>query len=346
MKQLLKVKVGSHAFGTNIETSDEDFLEVHQCSNEETLGFNYKDELQFTKDHKSFELKKFLWLLIKANPNCLEMLFSDESNIIYKDPSLNWLFENRDMFITKECLKTFGNYAISQIEKATALDKKANWEKNRVTRKTPLDFCYVLLEKENTISVTKWFAELQNHGYVNATPDYIGLSSVNNFPDIYSMYLLKENGGIIGENSNDIQLRNIPKDAKHLGYMRFDRNAYSTSCKDFREYTEWLSKRNTQRYTWDQGKISYDLKNIMHCRRLLNVALEIAEEGTFTVLRPEAKDLIEIRRGNVKIEDIMKGLEDDKNKILEYFKTSKLSEKVDQKLIEDYLIKMRNSYEK
>ena len=79
MKQLLKVKVGSHAFGTNIETSDEDFLEVHQCSNEETLGFNYKDELQFTKDHKSFELKKFLWLLIKANPNCLEMLFSDES---------------------------------------------------------------------------------------------------------------------------------------------------------------------------------------------------------------------------------------------------------------------------
>ena len=43
MKQLLKVKVGSHAFGTNIETSDEDFLEVHQCSNEETLGFNYKD---------------------------------------------------------------------------------------------------------------------------------------------------------------------------------------------------------------------------------------------------------------------------------------------------------------
>ena len=96
MKQLLKVKVGSHAFGTNIETSDEDFLEVHQCSNEETLGFNYKDELQFTKDHKSFELKKFLWLLIKANPNCLEMLFSDESNIIYKDPSLNWLFENRD----------------------------------------------------------------------------------------------------------------------------------------------------------------------------------------------------------------------------------------------------------
>lgn len=80
----------------------------------------------------------------------------------------------------------------------------------------------------------------------------------------------------------------------------------------------------------------------MHCRRLLNVALEIAEKGTFTVLRPEAKDLIEIRRGNIEIEDIMKGLENDKNKILEYFKSSKLSETVDQKLIENYLIEMRN----
>jgi hypothetical protein len=79
----------------------------------------------------------------------------------------------------------------------------------------------------------------------------------------------------------------------------------------------------------------------MHCRRLLNVALEIAEKGTFTVLRPEAKDLIEIRRGNIKIEDIMKGLEDDKNKILKFFEFSKLPEKIDQKLIEDYLIKMR-----
>jgi len=340
MKQLLKVRVGSHAFGTNIETSDEDFLEVHQCSNEETLGFNYKDELQFTKDHKSFELKKFLWLLIKANPNCLEMLFSDESNIIYKDPSLNWLFENRDMFITKECLRTFGNYAISQIEKATALDKKANWEKEKTVRKFVIDFCYVLIDKEKSMPFSKWLDKIGYHSLD------IGLSSLNNFPDIYSMYYMFRKGGVCTCNSNDVKLTSIDPNAKHLGYMRFDRNAYSTHCKDFREYTDWLSKRNTQRYTWNQDKISYDLKNIMHCRRLLNVALEIAEEGTFTVLRPEAKDLIEIRRGNVKIEDIMKGLEDDKNKILEYFKTSKLSEKVDQKLIEDYLIKMRNSYEK
>ena len=172
MKQLLKVRVGSHAFGTNIETSDEDFLEVHQCSNEELFGFNYNDELQFTKDHKSFELKKFLWLLIKANPNCLEMLFSDEKNIIHKDPSLNWLFENRDIFITKECLRTFGNYAISQIEKATALDKKANWEKEKTIRKSVIDFCYVLIGEGKSMPLLKWLDKIGYHSLD------IGLSSL------------------------------------------------------------------------------------------------------------------------------------------------------------------------
>jgi predicted nucleotidyltransferase len=339
MKQLLKIRVGSHAFGTNIETSDEDFLEVHQCDNEELFGFNYRDELQFTKDHKSFELKKFLELLLKANPTTLEMLFSDESNIIYKDESLNWLFENKEMFVTKQSLQTFGNYAISQIQKATALDKKANWEKNRVIRKTPLDFCYILLDKEESVKIKDFFEITDD---IILTTKYWGLSNINNFPDCYSMYYFKDgNAGFISEDSNELQIRNIPKELSKKYTLRFDRNAYSTHCKDFREYTEWLSKRNTQRYTWDQGKISYDLKNIMHCRRLLNVALEIAEKGTFTVLRPEAKDLIEIRRGNIKIEDIMKGLEDDKNKILKFFEFSKLPEKIDQKLIEDYLIKMR-----
>lgn len=340
MKQLLKVRVGSHSFGTNIETSDEDFLEVHQCNNEEIFGFNYKDELQFSKDHKSFELKKFLELLLKANPTVLEMLFSDESNILYKDESLNWLFDNKQLFVTKECLKTFGNYAISQIQKATALDKKANWEKNRVTRKTPLDFCYILLDKEESVKLKDFF-EIKDDSIV--TTKYWGLSNINNFPDCYSMYYFKDgNAGFISENSNELQIRNIPKELPKKYTLRFDRSGYSTSCRDFKEYQEWLEKRNTQRYTWNQGKISYDLKNIMHCRRLLNVALEIAEKGTFTVLRPEAKDLIEIRRGNIEIEDIMKGLENDKNKILEYFKSSKLSETVDQKLIENYLIEMRN----
>jgi predicted nucleotidyltransferase len=350
MKQLLKVRVGSHAFSTNIETSDEDFFEVHQCSNDEIFGFNYRDELQFTKDHKSFELKKFLELLLKANPTTLEMLFSDERNIIYKDPSLNWLFENKEMFVTKQSLQTFGNYAISQIQKATALDKKANWEKERIVRKDILDFCFVNIENGKSKSIKQF---LFNKGYKQSD---IGLSSIPHMKNTYYMFLpknyfddFKSNfKGIVKnpDNSNMLSLSSIPKDSISIGLLYFNLESYQSHCKDYKEYKEWLSKRNTQRYTWDQGKISYDLKNIMHCRRLLNVALEITEKGTFTVLRPEAKDLIEIRRSNVKIEEVMRNLENDKNKILESFKSSRLPERVDQKLIEDYLIKMRNNYEK
>ena len=58
------------------------------------------------------------------------MLFSDESNIIYKDESLNWLFENKQLFITKQCLQTFGKYAISKIKKSSECNQYNDYSEN------------------------------------------------------------------------------------------------------------------------------------------------------------------------------------------------------------------------
>jgi hypothetical protein len=84
------------------------------------------------------------------------MINVPEECIIYKHPVLDELFENRDKFLTKKCKHSFGGYAVQQIKKAKGLDKKMNWEKGRVVRKTPIDFCYVYLGNEQTIPLRNW----------------------------------------------------------------------------------------------------------------------------------------------------------------------------------------------
>lgn len=335
MKALLNIMVGSHAYGTNIESSDIDRKMVHQCSNEEVFLFDYRPQLEYDKDTVSFEIKRFLELLVNANPNILELLFTADKFILYKDPLIQPLFERRHMFLTKKCFESFGHYAIAQVKKATAFDKKINWEKDRVSRKDVLDFCYLLKDKENAVHFKK-----SSHF---SNQSQLGLAKVNNFPDIYSMYFIGENGGIVSEGSNEVQLRSIPKDAQFLCYLRFDRSAYSTHCKDYREYQSWLASRNTSRYTWDLKSHVYDMKNLMHCRRLLDMAIEIGETNDLTIYRSNKDFLLDIRRGNVDVKQLVDDINADQEKLKNLFTTSTLPSKVDMNFINDFLVDLRKS---
>lgn len=334
-RKLLEVIVGSKAYGTNIESSDIDLKMVHQCSNEELFLFNYRPQIEYDKDTVSYEIKRFLELLMGANPNILELLFTDSAFIPYIDSRMNPLFENRLVFLTKKTFQSFGQYAITQIRKATALDKKINWEKERITRKGVLDFCYILIEKEKSCPFNKSpYADMQER---------LGLAKVNNFPDMYAMYELEDDGGIIEERSNDVQLRSIPKGSKFLSYIRFDKNAYSMHCKDYKEYLNWLENRNTNRYTWDIKKQVYDMKNLMHCRRLLDMALEIGESGNLTIFRPNRAYLLDIRMGNVDVNDLFISIKTDQEKLYQLFEASQLPEEVNKDFINDFLIGIRKS---
>ena len=242
--------VGSHLYGTNKEGSDVDIRGIYIQPTEQILANGYIEQISdSTNDTTFYEIGRFLNLACNANPNILELLHREDKYIIYKNPVWDEYVSNYDIFLTKELQKTFLGYAYSQIQKAKGLNKKVNWDKSKMVRKTPLDFCYVLIDRELSVPFNKWCE------VTHITQNYIGLASVNNFPDVYSMYNIgSEHGGIIGEDSNDVQFRSISKDAKYLRYMRFDRNAYSTHCKDYREYTEWLEKRNPLRYA-DNAKV-------------------------------------------------------------------------------------------
>ena len=184
-KPLYLVIRGSHAYGTNIETSDVDYAGVFIQSIEDILGNTYKEQINDdTNDIVIYEIRRFLELLGSNNPTVLELLNTPEDCVIYKDPIFDMVLENSADFITKICAKSFGGYAKQQISKAKGQDKKQNWEKDKVTRKDVLDFVYVI-EGEKSIPWKVWN---QYKGNKKCEEKFIGAVNVPNARDVYTLY--------------------------------------------------------------------------------------------------------------------------------------------------------------
>ena len=340
MKTIYRVIVGSQSYGTNVEGSDIDYKGVYAQDTDELIGFGYKEQINTNKDDTSFEIRRFLELLETANPTVLEMLFSPEDCIVEKHPAFDILIENRHKFLTKKCLFSFGGYAIAQIKKAKGLDKKMNWEKDRVTRKNPIDFVYAYVDGK-TIPILQFLKK----NYLNQ--ELCGLVALDHFRDCYALYHdysgdLKYSG-IVEENSNEVRLSSVPKDQSPLTVVYYNKDGYTMHCKDYKEYTDWMKNRNTQRYVdlanHDQ---QIDGKNLLHCRRLLDMAIEIAQTGNINVRRPNAEYLLKIRRGQVSLDEIIENAEKDIKSLDDIYKNSNLPDKVDKEFVNKLLLEIRH----
>ena len=71
-------------------------------------------------DAVSYEIRKLCRLLMKSNPNVIEMLWVDESKVIYNTVWGRQLRSCRDLFATKAVYHSFTGYAYSQLKKMGA----------------------------------------------------------------------------------------------------------------------------------------------------------------------------------------------------------------------------------
>ncbi len=84
-----------------------------------------------------------------------------------------------------------------------------------------------------------------------------------------------------------------------------------------------------------------DGKNMMHCRRLLEMAKEIGEGKGINVHRENAQYLISIRKGEVDLQSLIDNAESDIKEIEKIFNNSNLPESVDDNLIDSILVSIR-----
>lgn len=332
---------GSRAYGTNLPTSDTDIKGIFILPEEDFYGLNYIEQISNeSNDIVYYELKRFVELLIRNNPNVMEMLNSPEDCILHKHP----LFDQLDpaLFLSKLCKQTFAGYAMTQVQKARGLNKKIVNPVESERKEVP-DFCYIT-DDGNTLSLKKW---LQIN---NLVQENCGLVNLNHLRNMYALYY--DNTGDLGfkgiiqkETSNEVSLSSVPKEMKPKTYLYFNREGYSSYCKDYREYWEWVEKRNDERYqnTLQHGK-NYDAKNMMHTIRLLEMAEDIALQKKIIVRRPNREYLLQIRRGEFSYEELV-ALADQKIYGIEsLFAASDLPEQPDLRIANQLLISLRRQW--
>jgi hypothetical protein len=84
-----------------------------------------------------------------------------------------------------------------------------------------------------------------------------------------------------------------------------------------------------------------DGKNMMHCRRLMDMAREIAEGKGIIVRRPNAEELLDIRKGKIDLKTLIDHVESEIKEVDHLFNESTLPEFVDKNHVEQLLIKIR-----
>jgi predicted nucleotidyltransferase len=307
---LFEVISGSKSFGLNTPTSDTDIKGVFYLPKEQLYGLHYIPQISNeTNDEVYYELGRFVELLLKNNPNILEILASPADCVLYKHPLMESLV--LEDFLSKLCKDTFAGYAMTQIKKARGLKKKIVNPMAK-ERKSLLNFCHVLsigTGRDLSVQVQEW---INDHNLISSQ---IGLSKLSHIKDMFVMYydasaVLGYRGIVKNELSNEVSLSSIPKGAQKVAYLYCNLEGYSKYCKEYAEYWDWIAKRNEERYQTNQqhGK-NYDSKNMMHTIRLLQSAVQILATGNLNIKVSNREELLAIKSGAMEYEALLQKAE-------------------------------------
>lgn len=336
---LLECISGSKAYGLSTPKSDTDIKGVFALSKKDFYGLEYTEQVNNeSNDEVYYELKRFIDLLTKNNPNILELLATPVDCILFKHPVIEKI--KPELFLSKLCKQTFAGYAESQIKKAKGLNKKIV---NPIAeeRKSILDFCYIV-RGQGSSKLNSW---LERTGYKQ---EDCGLVNIPHMREVYSVFHKSQltegffKGIVSGPDAFDVSLSSVPIGLEPVAIMSFNKDGYSKYCKDYKSYWQWVDKRNDERYenTIEHGK-NYDAKNMMHTFRLLNMAEEIAKEGKINVRRHDREFLLKIRSGEFEYDALVEMANEKVQQIENWFDNSDLPNEPDLQKANDLLFQLR-----
>ena len=336
---LFDTVAGSHAYGTAIAGSDEDRRGVFVAPADFLLGL---DSIEQVADERSdqvyYEVGRLVGMLLKNNPNALELLAMPEDCVRFRHPLYQLL--RPELFLSKLCARTFGEYAMGQIRKARGLNKKiVNQQPEQ--RKGLLEFCHVP-EGQGSVPLLEWLAVR------SYDPQHCGLTAVQRAAGMFAVYHDTCGGyrGLVSPKDADVLIfSSVPHEAMPIGWMHCNLDAFQAHCKAHREYWEWVTQRNEERYqTNAQHGRGYDSKNLMHTLRLLDMAGDIATEGVLRIRRPNREYLLRVRAGEFEYEALVSEAENKLARIQAAFQHSSLPEQPDRVQVNEVLVDIRSGF--
>lgn len=285
---------GSHAYGTNVETSDIDCRGIAYNPLDSLLGNKvfeqYEDK---TTDTTIYGLNKMFKLLLECNPNTIEQLGSKPEHYIILSDDGKKLIENRKIFLSKRAVYTFGGYANAQLRRlqnALARDNYPQAEKeNHIlgSIRSAMNSIVAAYHKINGQLIQYNFAN-DNGKMVHAFREYnqkmqemeefknFEYGSISLYPD------KSDREDMDVEIYMDACIRHYPlRDYKNIW------NGMNTIVKDY----DKLGKRNTKK---DDMHLN---KHAMHLVRLYLMCIDILEKEEIITYREKEHDLLMSIRG-------------------------------------------------
>ncbi len=117
---LYVTKSGSHCYGLNTPVSDLDIKGVFIAEQKFYIGFlNHVEQIEEHEpsDLVYYELRKFFKLAADCNPNIIEVLFTDEEDILYINDFGRKLRSLGPLFLSQRAKFTFTGYANAQLKR-------------------------------------------------------------------------------------------------------------------------------------------------------------------------------------------------------------------------------------
>jgi predicted nucleotidyltransferase len=318
---IFSVISGSHAYGLNVPTSDEDIRGIFFNKPEVSLDVPSNQIMDNKNDIVYYSIEEFFKLAMNASPNMVELLWMPEEN--YTHPAMQLLYQNREKFLTQKCLHSFGGYAHAQIKKAKGQNK---WINNPQPEEPPQALDHLYYIPVGKYANCKPAPMVQTKGYI--------VSKMEHTPNMYRMYRGDSKDDFF--KGNQIHCSSVPVDQENQvhGLALFNENAYKEALTKHKQYWEWRKNRNEARWVdQEKGLLDYDAKNMMHCTRLLMSGNSIAR-GQGPIVKftgGKQRRLLEIRSGTLKYEEIMNDVEYLKDELDRYRDTTELPKSVNYK---------------
>ena len=291
---------GSHAYGTNVETSDVDIRGIALETEKELIGLSNFDQFENKEtDTTIYAFRKIINLLLNCIPNVIEILGVNDDKCFALKEEGKLLKDNIDLFLSKKCINSFGGYATAQLKRL----------ENALARDS-----YPQAEKEKHImgSIKAMMAHLKEH-----YSDYTKAGKLEVYLDD------SEKKDYDQEIFMDIELKHYP--------LRDFKDIYS----EMNEVTKQYGKLNYRNRKKTDGAL---LKHGMHLIRLLDMGIEILEGKGVHTYRLNREFLLDIRNGKYSYEEIFE-FANERDKRFKYASdNTELPSKAKYKEIEELVI--------
>jgi uncharacterized protein len=334
---------GSHAYGTSLPTSDLDLRGICIAPKAYYLGYmgKFEQTVIAEPDTVIYELRKFMALATEANPNVLELLYTEPEDHLLVTPLMGELFAARDLFLSKKAYHTFTGYAVSQLKRIACHRR--------------------YLKDPPKAPPTRKEFELPERTVIPADQLAAAQSAIRKQLDSWSMKDLEgldpatRQAILDNQEATILEITGWTWQDKEVGLWRaatqglgFSTNfielldkerQYTAKKKYWDSYQEWKRSRNPKRAEIE-AKYGYDCKHAMHLARLIKMCNEILTLGKVIVKRPDAEELLAIRAGAWTYEQLIEWSKQQEAELKQVYQESTLPNSPDRKRLDSLCVSL------